>query len=132
MRSRWGRPRLRVASVASYSGDGRGAGIARLAWLSLPGSWSGARQIAHSQLPKQASRRIGRCTLCGPARPTAEGASAFPSKRQSLGSGNKVIAIFYDAHVRPAIYGDHTGHYGIMQMVDDTCVRAHMEGARHR
>jgi hypothetical protein len=31
--------------------------------------------------------------------------------------------------VRPAIYSDHTAHYKIMQMVDDTRVRADMGGS---
>jgi len=43
-----------------------------------------------------------------------------------LGPGNKIITIFFGALVRRGIYGDPTGHYGIMQMVDDTCVRAHV------
>lgn len=73
---------------------------------------------------------------CAPARGQRDlplrAPACFRRNDRLLGFGNKVIAIFYGAHVRPAIYGDHTGHYGVMQMVDDTCLRAHMEGARHR
>ena len=110
------------------------AGMARLTWLSLPGNWSGRGRSHTASYPSKPRVESAAAPCTGPARPTAEGASAFPSKRQVAGSGNKVIALFYGAHVRPAIYGDPPRPLRIMQMVDDTCVRAHMEerGTDHR
>ena len=35
------------------------------------------------------------------------------------GDGNKVPVIFYGAHVRPGVYGERTGHYGILRTVED-------------
>ena len=96
------------ALATSYAGDSRdcwgGApDLALVAWRLV---WGGRSHIARCQASPAPN---GHCILCGPVRPTTEGASAFPSKRQVT----------------------HTGHYGIMPMVDDTCVRAQMERARH-
>jgi len=35
------------------------------------------------------------------------------------GDGNKVATIFYGAHVRPGVYGERTGHYGVLRTVED-------------
>ena len=35
------------------------------------------------------------------------------------GDGNKVPVIFYGAHVRPGVYSERTGHYGILRTVED-------------
>jgi acid phosphatase len=36
-----------------------------------------------------------------------------------FGDGNKIPTIFYGAHVRPGVYREHTGHYGILRTVED-------------
>jgi phosphatidylinositol-3-phosphatase len=35
------------------------------------------------------------------------------------GDNNRVPTIFYGAHVRPGVYSEHTGHYGILRTVED-------------
>jgi hypothetical protein len=71
--------------VASYSGDGRGCWMARLTWLSFPGSWSGRGRSHTASYPSNPRIESAAAPCAGPARPTAEGASAFRSKRQAAG-----------------------------------------------
>ncbi|HEV2374694.1 MAG TPA: alkaline phosphatase family protein, partial [Streptosporangiaceae bacterium] len=35
------------------------------------------------------------------------------------GDNNRVPTIFYGAHVRPGVYSEHTGHYGVLRTVED-------------
>ena len=103
--------------------------MACLSWLSWLGAWLGSGR-SHSQLSKQAPHRIGLCTRCGPQSDLPLRVPARSCRNERLlGSGNKVVTIFCGAHVCRGIYGDHAGHYGIMQMVDDTCVWAHMRAS---
>lgn len=42
-----------------------------------------------------------------------------------FGDNNKIPTIFYGAHVRPGIYGEHTTHYGILRTIEDMYGLAH-------